>query len=139
MDPLPRHLVLFDGVCAVCDASMQWLLTHDTGGRLHYAPLQGPTATAVRGRHPEIPASLDSIVFVTQGPQGEQVSWHSGAILDIAAGLPAPWRWARWLRWIPAPLRDIAYRAFAAARYRVFGKLESCRIPTPDQATRFLP
>lgn len=135
---LPPAVVLFDGVCAVCDAGMQWLLDHDTANQLHYAPLQGDVAAAVRARHPEIPAELDSIVFVEQTPDGERVSWHTDALLRVVSRLPSPWRHLRLLRIVPWFVRDPLYRAFAAVRYRVFGKLEACRIPKPGEAERFL-
>jgi predicted DCC family thiol-disulfide oxidoreductase YuxK len=136
--PLPPRLVLFDGVCVVCDAGMTWLIDHDPSGLFHYAPLQGPTAAAVRARHPEWPDHLDSIVFVTQGEGGESIAFHSEAVFQIASLLPAPWSWLGCLRVIPRPLRDLAYRAFASVRYRVFGVHEACRVPTPEEAARFL-
>ena len=137
--PDPERIILFDGVCAVCNAGMRWLLDHAEPGTFHYAPLQGDTAAEIRARHPEWPAGLDSIVFVEQTAAGEQISWHSSAIFDIAAHLPAPWRWLTWLRWVPAPIRDAAYRAFAAVRYRVFGTVDSCRVPQPEELALFLP
>jgi predicted DCC family thiol-disulfide oxidoreductase YuxK len=137
--PLPTRLVLFDGVCAVCDAGMTWLLDHDPDGRFTYAPLQGPTAATVLARHPELPSDLDTILYVTQTPGGERVTTHSTAILDIARDLGGPWAWLSVASVVPAFLRDPFYRAFAAIRYRVFGKRDSCRMPTPEEAARFLP
>jgi predicted DCC family thiol-disulfide oxidoreductase YuxK len=139
MDPLPPRIILFDGVCAVCNTGMRWLLDHERPGTFHYAPLQGETAAAIRARHPEWPDELDSIVFVEQLPGGgERLSWHTAALLDIAAHLPAPWSWARFLRIVPAPLRDLGYRAFAAIRYRVFGTVDACRIPQAHELAQFL-
>ncbi len=136
---LPERLILFDGVCAVCDATMRWIMEHDPDGRFHYAPLQGPTAAAIRQAHPQLPSDIDSIVFVTRRGGTERLAWHSTAIAQIAAELPSPWSWLSLIRWIPRPLRDLGYRAFAAIRYRVFGKLDSCRIPSESEAERFLP
>lgn len=135
----PQAIVLFDGVCAVCNHAVQWLLVHDADGALHYAPLQGPTAAALRERHPEIPDQLDSMLVVRLRPEGEQVSWHSTALCELAELLPPPWRAARHLRWVPRPLRDLAYRAFAAVRYELFGKVDHCLLPSEDQAARLLP
>lgn len=135
---LPQHLVLFDGICAVCNHGMRWLLDHDRDGVLHYAPLQGPTAAAVLARHPDLPTGLDSIVFVEQTSEGERVTVHSGALLRIAGLLPSPWRLFTGLRWVPPFVRDPLYRLFAAVRYRVFGTVDHCRIPRPDEAERFL-
>ncbi len=136
---LPQRVVLFDGVCAVCDVGMTWILAHDPEGRFSYAALQGETAAAILARHPELPDQLDSIVLVEQTPEGERVSWYSDAIFQIAAALPWPWRGVAWFRVLPRGLRDLAYRAFAAVRYRVFGKVDRCRLPTESEASRMLP
>jgi predicted DCC family thiol-disulfide oxidoreductase YuxK len=132
---LPPRLVLYDGHCGFCDASVQWLLDHDPEGRLRFAPLQGETAAAVRARG-AWPEGLDSIVFVEGG---ERMSWRSTAAVRIASALPWPWRVlaAAWL--VPWPLRDIGYRLVAAVRFRIWGRLDACRLPAPDEAARFLP
>ena len=118
---------------------MQWIIEHDPRGRFHYAPLQGPTAEAVRARHPELPRGIDSIILVVQEPDGERLYWYADALLGIARELDAPWRWVGLGRCLPSPLRNLAYRGFARVRYRLFGKLDSCRIPSPELAARFLP
>ena len=138
MEPLPPHLVLFDGVCGLCDRSVQWLLDHDADGRLRFAPLQGPTAKAVLARHPELPAGIDSILFVESDASGELVSYRSRAIFRICRQLPAPWRGLASLRVIPAFLSDLVYRFVARIRYRVWGKRDTCRVPTPEERGRFL-
>ncbi len=134
--PLPPRLVLFDGVCAVCDAAVQWLLEHDRDRSLAYAPLQGPTAAAIKARHPHLQA-LDTLVLVEQTPDGERVRTHSSAVLGMCETLPSPWRWLAGLLWVPRVVRDPSYRGFAAVRYRVFGKREACRLPQPGEAELF--
>ena len=137
--PSPPLLVLYDGLCGFCDASVQWLLDHDRDRRLRYAPLQGETARAILARHPEIPPDLDSIILVEQPPGGaERLRWHSDAIARIAAELPAPWRWGAAMRLIPRPLRDLGYRLVARLRYHIWGRKESCRIPSPKERALFL-
>lgn len=134
------RLVLYDGQCGFCDASVQWLLDHDPAGALRYAPLDGPTARAIRQRHPRMPPDLDSLVYVeTDGRGRERVYWYSRAVLRICANLPLPWRLAAALRVVPFPLTDLLYRAFARMRYLVFGRLDACRIPAPEERARFLP
>lgn len=137
-EELPRLLLLFDGECAVCDSTVQWLLARDPAGVLAYAPLQGETAAAVRSRHPEWPANMDSLVLVRQTPQGEALQYYSSAVLSAVAELPGlvP-ALARAVLWVPRVLRDPFYRAFARIRYRVFGKVETCRIPSASQEARF--
>jgi len=135
---LPPRIVLYDCVCAVCDATVQWILNHDHEGKFHFAPLQGPTAARLLARHPELPENLDSIVLIdsTRGP--EKAYWYTGALLGIVRHLPMPWRLSSALWLVPSPLRNLGYKVFAAVRYRIFGTLEACRLPTEDEASRFL-
>ena len=135
----PALLVLFDGVCGFCDASVRWLLDHDPQGVLHFAPLQGETAASLRSRHPEIPDDIDTVVVVEGEGARERVRLRAAAVLRILAVLPAPWRWLGILRFLPRSLLEGAYRAFAARRYRVFGQLDACRVPAEDERVRLLP
>lgn len=139
MAPLPAQLLLFDGTCAMCDATVQWVLDHDRRGTFSFAPLQGETAREILARHPEVPGDLDSLVLVRQTPAGEVLSWHSDAVLGLARGLGGVWRLAAALGVLPAFLRDPWYRLLARSRYRLFGRLEGCRVPQPGEASRFLP
>lgn len=139
VEPDFQRLVLFDGVCAVCDASVQWILDHDPDGLFHFAPLHSDLAQSILARHPELPDKLDSIVLVEKRPDGtERVSWYSAAILSIAARLGLPWSLVAAARVVPQGLRDPFYRGFAKVRYRVFGKLDRCRLPEPEWESRFL-
>jgi predicted DCC family thiol-disulfide oxidoreductase YuxK len=130
-----KPLVLYDGVCGLCDKAVQWLIDHDVEQNLRYAALQGATAEGVRRDHPELPENIDSILFL----DGDRLRWRSHALWAICAHLPAPWSWARVLLWVPAPLSDLGYRVLASIRYRVWGKLDVCRIPSPEQMELFLP
>lgn len=136
---LPETLMLFDGDCAVCDATVQFVLDRDPDGVVHFAPLQGETAAAVLERHPELPEDLDSIVLVQQTPEGETVTVHSHAIFHLVRHVKGPYKALAIFRFFPRFLTDAGYKAFAAMRYRIFGKVEQCRIPEPGQAERFLP
>jgi predicted DCC family thiol-disulfide oxidoreductase YuxK len=134
---LPARIVLYDGVCGFCNGSVRWLTARDRTGRLHYAPLQGETASALRARHPEIPTELETIVFVEDG---ERVSMQSAAVFRVLRELGAPWSWIAALRpLLPRAVWDAAYRAFARQRYRWFGRLDACPIPPPALRARILP
>ncbi len=128
-------LVLYDGVCGLCNKTVQFLLDHDPASKLTYAPLQGETAAALRRAHPEIPDELATIVYV----EGGAVYLYSDAVLQLAKHLSAPWRWVRVFSILPRALRNLGYKLIASNRYRIFGKYDSCRIPSPDQVERFLP
>ena len=133
--PLPAQIVLYDGVCGFCNGSVRWLIARDRDARLHYAPLQGETAAALRARHPEIPTALETIVFV----EDDRVSMQSAAVFRVLRELPAPWRWIAALRGLlPRALWDAAYRAFARRRYRWFGRLDACPIPPASLRARIL-
>ena len=138
-NPTARQIILFDGVCAVCDALVVWILDRDPSGQFCFAPLQGETATELRERHPAIPNGVHTIVLVDQQGDQEEVTMRSRAVFAILRQLTTPWRGLALLRWLPRLVTDLGYQAFARIRYRVFGKRDSCRIPDPEHADRFLP
>lgn len=131
-------ILLYDGVCGFCDRLVQWLLEHDTDGWLRYAPLQGETAAALRERHSEIPESLDTMVYVECGGGEERVYTRSDAAFRVASRLGVPWRWMAVFRCLPRALTDALYLAIVKSRYRIFGQLEACRVPTGPEQSRFL-
>src|SRR5262249_21150533 len=116
---LPPRLVLYDGMCGFCNRSVQRLLAADPGGRLHFAPLQGTTAAALRGRHPEIPDDIDTIVYVETTDRDEYVSLRSEAIFRIYAALEVKSDLTSWLRLLPLWWTDFGYRLFGHVRYRL--------------------
>ena len=134
-----RHLMLYDGVCGRCDALVQRLLRSDRRRVLAFAPLQGETAAAVRARHAVDPA-LDSILLLADaGRPEERLLSRSAAALEIAAAIGGAWRVLSVFHLVPRPLRDWAYDVVARHRTRWFGRLETCRLPTPAERARFLP
>jgi len=132
---LPPFVVLYDGVCGLCSRTVSWLVARDRHRRLAFAPLQGETAAQLRERHPEIPAGLDAVVYVEPGG----VHLRSKAFLHLARHLGPPWRWIYRLRWLPAFPLDLAYRLVARARYRVWGRYETCRLPAGARDGQLLP
>ncbi len=137
--PSTGPIVLYDGLCGFCDASVQWVLKADKAALFRFAALQGETAAQILARHPEVPKDLDSIVLVEVEGGQERLSWHSTAIFRLCARLPGVWRALSWLRILPRFLTDLGYRLFAKIRYYVWGRRESCRIPSPGERARFLP
>jgi predicted DCC family thiol-disulfide oxidoreductase YuxK len=127
-------IVLFDGVCNLCNRSVQLILRHDPAGRFRFASLQSPAGQEILGRLGIDPKALDSILVV----EGEHWYRESDAALRVARGLSGPWKMLWALRVIPRPLRDGLYRLIARNRYRWFGKQETCWLPTPELRERFL-
>ena len=132
-------IVLFDGVCALCDRAVQFLLNRDKRGVLKFAPLQGPTAAAILKRHPEIEDNTRSVIFVQNyDTASESVSVRSQAILDCLSALGGVWRVVSWLQIIPGFFRDTIYNFIAANRYKWFGKYDECIVPQPEMKERFM-
>lgn len=126
-------IVFFDGVCGLCNSTVDSLMQRDTRGVLRFAPLQGETAAVVPAADRE---SLKSLLLLTDG----------GLYRRSAAVVRILWRLGGWskvlgtLLWlVPWPLRELGYRIVSRYRYAWFGKKESCRMPTPDERSRILP
>ena len=127
-------IVFFDGVCGLCNTSVDFLLARDRRRALRYAPLQGETAAA--RLDPRDIEALKSIVLVDEAGTHR----HSTAIVRILWHLGGGWRAAAALVWlIPRPLRNLGYRFLSANRYRLFGQKDACRMPSPDERALFLP
>ncbi|MFE8647097.1 thiol-disulfide oxidoreductase DCC family protein [Sphingomonas sp. NCPPB 2930] len=128
-------IVVFDGQCLLCNRWVQFLLRHDRRGRIRYASMQGATGSALL-RDAGLPTEhLETLLVVDDAGRRWQ---HTGAILRLLHALGGPWRLA-WAAWpVPAPLRDAAYRLLARNRYRVFGRADTCMLPPPGTAGRFL-
>lgn len=126
-------VVFFDGVCGLCNSSVDFVLRHDVQGRLKFAPLQGETAARL------LPSAdrenLGSLVLWDNG----RMYRRSPAVVRILWRLGPFWRLMGGLIWlVPLPLRNAGYRLVAALRYRLFGKKETCRLPSPEERSRFL-
>ena len=133
-------LVLFDGVCGLCDRSVHFLLAEDRGQTLLYAPLQGETAAAVRARQQALSADLSSIALVQHlGSKEELLYLKSEAVLRILDEIGGFWRPVSWLRIVPRSIRDTGYDWIARNRYRWFGRYDECIIPDPEVRARFRP
>lgn len=133
-------IVLYDGVCGLCNRLVQFLLKHDSDGRLLFASLQSEFAERVLTRHGIDPSDLDTVQVVLDYDQPEErVLGRSDAILRAGEELGKPWSiLATSARIVPRALRDMIYRLVARNRYRVFGKYETCMLPDPEQRHRFL-
>jgi predicted DCC family thiol-disulfide oxidoreductase YuxK len=128
-------LVLYDGTCGLCARSVRFILRHERDHEIQFAPLQGETAAGLRDKFPQIPRTLESVVYI----DGERVFLRSKAFLHAARHMRAPWRWGYAMRWLPSFLLDLGYRVIAALRYRLFGRVDMCDLPAPEQRARFLP
>lgn len=133
-------IMLYDGVCGLCNRLVQFLLKHDKHGRLRFASLQGDFAAKVLQRHGIDPKDLDTLYVIENYEQpNERVLQRSNALLCAWGELGGFWRLSATVATvIPQALRDVIYRFVARNRYRVFGKYDSCMLPEPSQRSRFL-
>ena len=127
-------IVLYDGVCGLCDRSVQLILRNDRRGRFRFAALQSETGRALLEKFDLPPEALDSVVLV----EGGQAWRKSRAALRIARRMDAPWPLLWPLTIVPRPVADFFYDRLAKNRYRIFGKLDACMIPPPEVRARFL-
>jgi len=127
-------VVLFDGVCNFCDASVNFIIKHDENKIFRFASLQSPAGQKLVKEYRMDKPGLDSIILIENG----RAYTHSTAALKIAAGLKGIWSWAHALIYLPRGLRDLFYKLIARNRYRLFGKKDECMIPTPEVRERFL-
>jgi predicted DCC family thiol-disulfide oxidoreductase YuxK len=127
-------VILFDGVCNLCNRFVQFVIARDPRARFSFASLQSSTATRLAAARAGSTDGRESIVLLENGREFTE----STAALRIVAGLGFPWTLAGVLIIVPRPLRDWAYGVVARNRYRWFGKRQACMVPTPDLKRRFL-
>lgn len=127
----PPPVILFDGVCNLCNGAVQWVIDHDPKQIFRFASLQSRAARAIV---PNLEALPDSIVLIDE----DGVHTRSTAALRIARRLGMPWSLAVLAVPLPVTWRDAIYKWIARHRYAWFGRSASCRIPTPALASRFL-
>jgi predicted DCC family thiol-disulfide oxidoreductase YuxK len=126
-------IVLFDGECNFCDASVQFIIQRDPKGIFHFASLQSETGEELVRKH-VIPDDVDSMILI----EGDKVYYKSAAALRISRHLQGAWKLLYGLIIFPAPIRNFVYDVIAKNRYKWFGKKESCMLPPPSVRKRFL-
>jgi predicted DCC family thiol-disulfide oxidoreductase YuxK len=137
--PEPNPIVLYDGVCGLCNRLVQFLLKHDSHDRFRFASLQSEFARQVLTRHDADPHDLDTVYVVKDfGHPDESLLARSDAVLYMLQQLGGIWKLTAVGRVLPRRLRDAIYSVVATNRYRVFGKYESCMLPEPKHRARFL-
>lgn len=126
-------VVIFDGVCNLCNATVDFLIRNDRTGTILFSSFQSNVGRALLSEHGVFTAP-ETVYFIEDGV----LYVESTAILRLTRYLPWTWRWMLLGRLIPRPLRDRFYRWVSRNRYRWFGKRSSCRLPSPEEAMRFL-
>jgi predicted DCC family thiol-disulfide oxidoreductase YuxK len=127
-------VIVFDGVCVLCNGWVGFLLRHDRQRRYRFAAMQGAAGRALLLAHGLDPDDPDSLLLL----DGDEARTDSEAIIAVLVGLGAPWSAAAALRLVPRSWRDRGYRLLARKRYRWFGKTAACAVPASEHRDRFL-
>jgi predicted DCC family thiol-disulfide oxidoreductase YuxK len=127
-------VILFDGVCNLCNGSVQFIIKRDRKNRFHFAALQSAFGQQKLNQLNIPTESLQSIVLI----DGDKYYQRSNAVLEVSKHLGGAWPLLYVFKIIPRFLRDAVYNFIANNRYRWFGKQDQCMIPTPALKARFL-
>jgi predicted DCC family thiol-disulfide oxidoreductase YuxK len=133
-------VILYDGVCGLCNRLNRFVLAHDRRGEFRFASLQSPLASETLSRYGRDPRDLDTVYVVLDFRQpGERLLQRSEAILYILRRMGGYWGGigavlAAW----PRGVADFAYRLVARNRYTLFGKYDACPLPSAEEKARFL-
>ncbi|WP_299768365.1 thiol-disulfide oxidoreductase DCC family protein [uncultured Dokdonia sp.] len=132
--PKDKKIILFDGVCNLCNSSITFVIKHDPKDLFRYAPLQSDLGKSLMDKHQIDSEKVDSIILVDQ----DKAYTKSSAALHIARKLSGGYPLLAAFLIIPPFLRNIVYDFIARNRYKWYGKKESCMIPTPELKAKFL-
>ncbi|TSB45240.1 thiol-disulfide oxidoreductase DCC family protein [Alkalicoccobacillus porphyridii] len=128
-----RGVILFDGVCNLCNNAVDFIIKRDHQRYYHFASLQSEKGKELLEKH-GVSAEIDSIVVI----ENERAYIHDQAVLKIIPKLPFGWRVFLIAYAFPPTWRHKLYKWLARNRYRLFGKKESCRLPTQEEKELFL-
>jgi len=131
---LPERLLLYDGVCGLCNRLVQWIIQRDRHGRVQFAALQSDLGQELLRAHGMRTDDFDTAVMIERG----QAFTKARAVLRVFAALGRPWSLLTPFARLPRPLIDFFYDRVARNRYRFFGRSESCMLPPPEVRSRFL-
>ncbi len=135
-----KHIIFFDGVCGFCNRFIQFVLENDKGDLFNFASLQSEFANATLAKRGFNTADLNTVYLISNyGTDTEKVLTKSDAIIFVASQLRG-WKkpFATIFGYFPKPLRDFGYDIVAKIRYRLFGKLEQCMLPSPESRVKFI-
>ena len=130
--PMPP-IILFDGVCNFCNAAINFVIDHDSAGRFRFASLQSAYGQSILKQYDKNSTNFNSVLLVGDG----KIYDKSAAALEIVRYLDG-YAWLYGFRFVPVFIRNFVYGIVARYRYHVFGKSDTCRIPTEAQKALFI-
>lgn len=128
------NIILFDGICNFCNGAVNFVIDRDATKRYKFVSLQSDLGQAILIHFNRNTRDFDTLLVLQQG----QLLQKSAAILAIAKGMDGAWKWLKYFGLLPNSLLDVGYNLIAQNRYRLFGKSDACRMPTPEMKERFL-
>ncbi len=133
--PLNKKIILFDGVCNLCNRAVQFIIRKDRKDQFRFASLQSESGMALLHARRIDTSKIDSMILIEPN-----VAYYtkSTAAIEIGKSFGGGWKLLGLFEWIPPGIRDAIYDLVAKRRYRWFGKREDCMIPTPDLKAKFL-
>ena len=129
-----NHIIIFDGVCNFCNGAVNFILKRDKHNRFMFTPMQSNFAKTLIEEFQKEKVDLDTIILI----KNNIVFVRSEAALEIVKDLSGLWFLFGVFKIIPVFIRDYFYKAFARNRYKIFGKRETCMVPTKEFQTRFM-
>ena len=129
-----RYIVIFDGVCNFCNGAVNFIIRRDPAGRFAFTPMQSAAGQKLIEKYGAEIAGVDTFLLVKNGHCYERTD----AAFEITRDLTGFWHLFRILKVLPGPFRDFFYRLFARNRYKLFGKRDTCMVPTASVRERFL-
>lgn len=134
MEKMDQPLIIFDGVCNLCEYSVQFIVKNDRQARFKFVSAQSDRGKELQRLH-GVDTLKDGTVILLKN---DQVYVKSDAAVEIAKDLQGPWRFLHVLKFIPRPVRDLVYSIISKNRYRWFGKKNECLLPDKNIRDRFL-
>ena len=129
-----RHIVIFDGVCNFCNGAVNFIIKRDPDGIFAFTPMQSDLARELMDKHKIHNVGIDTFLLI----KNDQCFVFSSAALEIAKDLNGLWYVFSVFRFVPSSIRDFFYKVFARNRYALFGRQDTCMVPTKEMRSRFV-
>lgn len=129
-----RHIVIFDGVCNFCNGAVNFIIKRDPNGVFAFTPMQSDLAQELMDKHEIHNVGIDTFLLI----KNDQCFIFSSAAIEIAKDLTGFWYIFRIFELVPRAIRDFFYKAFARNRYTLFGRQETCMMPSKKTRSRFV-
>ncbi len=129
-----KKIILFDGVCNLCNSTVNFIIEYDKNDFFRFAALQSEQGKKFQTKFGLNPKELNSVILIDE----DKIYFKSDAVLKISDELGFPFNSLNWFSFLPKIFKTWVYDLVAKNRYAIFGKKDVCRIPTPELRSKFL-